>query len=60
MTTRCPKSVITAESLQFLEVYRMWKQMGGGCVMSLEARTADAIELLEQEWGAEKEREKQQ
>lgn len=60
MTTQCPKSVITAESLQFLEIYRMWKQLGGGCMMTLEARIVEAIELLDQEWIAEKERENQQ
>jgi hypothetical protein len=57
MTTQCPKSLITGESLRFLEVYRVWKRLGKGCTMSLEARCVEAIELLEQEWIAENERE---
>jgi hypothetical protein len=59
VTTQCPKSLITAESLHFLDVYQIWKKLGGGCTMSLEARTVEAIELLEQEWIAENERENQ-
>ncbi len=59
MTTQCPKSLITAESLHFLEVYRIWKRLDKSCTMSLPARTVEAIELLEQEWIAENERENQ-
>ncbi len=59
MTTQCPKSLITAESLRLLELYRVWKRLGKGCTMSLEAKSVEAIELLEDEWIAENERENQ-
>jgi len=45
----CPKSVITAESLTFLEQFQIWKTLSGLDLFSLEARTADAFLLLERE-----------
>ena len=53
---QCPKSVITAESLGFLEEFRLWKEAGGGFVQSMNAKSADAILLLEREWQKEGER----
>ena len=50
---QCPKSVITAESVYYLETFRWWKQLGGGCLWSMDAKAADAILLLEQLWEAE-------
>jgi hypothetical protein len=60
ISKQCPKSVISAESLRFLDMYRAWKSLGKGCTMSLEARSAEAIELLEREWLAEKEHGKEE
>lgn len=47
MTTQCPKSLITAQSLSLLEQFRIWKEFGGGTPWSLEAKTAEAILILE-------------
>jgi hypothetical protein len=44
----CPKSTITAQSLYFLEQYAMWKQFGSVNAGELEAKTADALLVLEQ------------
>ena len=52
----CPKSIITAQSLYFLEQFRTWKQFGGGALWGLEAKTTDAILVLEQAYQKEKER----
>jgi len=59
VTKQCPKSLVTAGSLRFLDIYRSWKALGPGFSASLDAKSADAIELLEQEWKAEHERAKQ-
>ena len=48
MTVQCPKSLITAQSLSMLEQFRIWKEFGGGTPWSLDARTAEAILVLEQ------------
>lgn len=34
----------------------MWKMSGGGSLYSLEAKSADAVLILEQEWQKENER----
>ena len=47
MTTQCPKSLITAQSLSLVEQFRIWKEFGGGTPWSLEAKTAEAILVLE-------------
>jgi hypothetical protein len=60
ISKQCPKSVISAESLRFLDMYNVWKSLGKGCIMSLDARSAEAIELLEREWLAEKEHGKEE
>jgi hypothetical protein len=45
----CPKSLITGDSLSFLEEYQARRQFGGfGNVHEMEARSADAFSLLEQ------------
>jgi hypothetical protein len=51
----CPKSIITAQSLYFLEQFRMWKEFGGGAPWSIEAKAAEAILLLEELWRRENE-----
>jgi len=50
----CPKSIITAQSLYFLEQFRIWKEFGGGTPWSIEAKAAEAILFLEGVWRKEK------
>jgi hypothetical protein len=52
VSVRCPKSIITARSLLFLEQFRWWKELGGD-VWSMEAKNAEALVLLEREWQME-------
>lgn len=58
-SVRCPKSVITAESLHFLEQFRWWKQCGGGAgaIWNMDAKSADALMVLEHAWEMEKQSE---
>jgi hypothetical protein len=49
---QCPKSIITAQSLHWLEQFRWWKQLGGD-PWEMEAKSADALLMLEQEWRTE-------
>jgi hypothetical protein len=53
-SVRCPKSVITAQSLHFLEQFRWWKQCGGGAIWEMDAKSADALMVLEDAWEMEK------
>lgn len=53
---QCPKSVISAQSLHFLEQFRYWKDSGRGSLSSMEAKTAEAVLVLEQAWRMENER----
>lgn len=46
---RCPKSIITAESLSLLERFQIWKRFGCGDVWAMNARVAEAFVLLEDE-----------
>jgi type IV pilus biogenesis protein CpaD/CtpE len=55
-TSQCPKSIISAESLTFLEEFNVWKRFGCGDARRMNARVADAIALLEDEWRRELER----
>jgi hypothetical protein len=54
VSSHCPKSVITSESLYYLEQFRYWKQLGSEALNSMEAKTVDAVLLLEQAWRLEK------
>lgn len=54
--TQCPKSLISADSLSFLEQFHTWKAAGRGSLLSVEAKSADAILTLEHEWQKENER----
>jgi hypothetical protein len=54
-SVHCPKSVITAQSLHFLEQFRWWKEGGGG-LWEMDAKAADAVMVLEQAWQMEKQR----
>lgn len=58
-SARCPKSIITAQSLYFLEQFRWWKQCGGGVVWEMDAKSADALVTLETAWQLEKQSEQQ-
>ena len=55
-SSRCPKSVITAETLYFLEQFTCWKECGGGGLWHMEAKAADAVMALEEAWQMEKRR----
>jgi hypothetical protein len=47
--SKCPKSLITGESLSFLEDYQAGKSLGSlGNIHELPARSVDAFTLLEQ------------
>ncbi|HEV8147030.1 MAG TPA: hypothetical protein VGP79_11640 [Bryobacteraceae bacterium] len=46
----CPKSAVTAASVEWLERFFAWRFAGGGDVTGLAARDADAILTLEAEW----------
>ncbi len=49
----CPKSIITSQSLHWLEMFRFWKSMGAGPMWDMPAKCADALLLLEKEWQKE-------
>jgi hypothetical protein len=49
---RCPKSVITGESLSLVEEFFAWK-LGGGDVQVRSAKSVDAFFALEREWQKE-------
>jgi hypothetical protein len=44
----CPKSIITAESLAFIEQFFYWRSCGGD-LWSLDAKSADAMLVLQEE-----------
>jgi hypothetical protein len=46
---QCPKSIITAESLAFLDEYRTRKQIGCVEQLTLSAKAADALVLIDLE-----------
>ncbi len=48
-TLVCPKSLISAESMTWLEEFCVWKKLGGPEINNLNARTAHAFLILEQE-----------
>ena len=52
----CPKSLITAQSLYFLEQFKLWKQFGEGHLGSMNAKTAEALIALDEAWQMEKQR----
>jgi hypothetical protein len=49
MTTECPKPVITAASREWLQLFAVWKSFGAFDFLSMPAKAADAIALLEAE-----------
>ena len=52
----CPKSIISPNSVYFLEHFKNWKVFGGGTLLFLEAKVADAVLVLEQAWQKENHR----
>ena len=50
---QCPKSIISNASYHFLDMFLAWKQFGAD-VWSLDAKVAQAILVLEDEWQKEK------
>jgi hypothetical protein len=55
----CPKSYITAQSIEWLERYQVQRTFGFGDVMRLPARDVDAYCLIENEIIGEKKRAQQ-
>jgi hypothetical protein len=55
VSLQCPKSVISAQSKTFLEHFRLWKQFGGGFPWWADAKTADALLILDKVWQEERE-----
>jgi hypothetical protein len=51
--TRCPKSIITAESMYLLGEFNVWKRCPGGPLHAMPARVVDAILMLDDEFRAE-------
>jgi hypothetical protein len=49
----CPKSLVTAESMELVERFFVWKASGAGGWSELTAREADAFQVLEEEWRSE-------
>jgi hypothetical protein len=50
----CPKSFVSAASLELVEKFFTWKFSGGGALWDLAARDADAFLILEKEWRGER------
>jgi hypothetical protein len=46
----CPKSLVTPQSLEWIERFLTWKFAGGREIEELAARDADAFLILEREW----------
>lgn len=57
IATNCPKSVITAQSKIWLEEFSLWKALGGGVPWSMQAKSVDALLVLEHAWRMEVQRE---
>lgn len=51
----CPKSLVTPASVELLEKFFGWKFAGGGSLLEMPAKEADAFLILEGEWRAEAE-----
>jgi hypothetical protein len=51
---RCPKSLISAQSLAWIEQYSGWRLAGAGGYRSMDARQLEAFSVLEEEAMAEK------
>ena len=47
--TECPKSLVSAQSLAFLEAFFVWKVMGGVAWEDMWSKQCDAFLVLEQQ-----------
>jgi hypothetical protein len=54
VATQCPRSLISADSLAYIEEFFTWKLFGGMDHYALAAKTVDAFFVLEREWLKEK------
>jgi hypothetical protein len=54
---QCPKSLITVQSLKWLDEFNAWKTLGAVNLLNINAKTADAIALLDVEFRKELARE---
>jgi hypothetical protein len=52
-TKECPRSYISAASVEWIEEFHSWKRLGYPDALSLTARQAEAMLLLEQELSEE-------
>jgi hypothetical protein len=57
--TTCPKSYITAQSIEWLEKYQVQRAFGFGDLMNLPARDVEAFCVLENELILEKRRDEE-
>ena len=46
----CPKSLVTPQSLEWIERFLAWRYSGGGELNGLPAKDADAFLVLENVW----------
>lgn len=53
-TEQCPKSEVSAQSLEWIERFFVWKRLGGLYPEKLNAREVEAFLILEQEIEAER------
>jgi len=49
-TEECPKSLVTPQSLEWIERFLDWRYSGGGALNGLPAKDADAFLVLEKVW----------
>jgi hypothetical protein len=52
-TDQCPTSMITAQSLEWIEQFYVWRKLGPNYRRELSAREVEAFLILEQEARAE-------
>jgi hypothetical protein len=52
----CPRSIITSQSVTWLEEYLVRRRLGGPDLEKLGAREAEAFLILEAQWEAEVDR----
>jgi hypothetical protein len=51
VTEECPNSLVAPQSIEWVERFFAWKMSGGGTLLELPAKQADAFLALEREWG---------
>ena len=49
----CPKTFVSPQSAAWVDEFFAWKTGGGGSLIGMEARTAEAFLVLEREWRTE-------